>query len=277
MKKNLFSLLILIYTIALFFSDSKDNKESVTVFERKEITTLENYDFKTPKNGKIIDIKHNSYSKIKEHNSKRKEYENGYMLQSFDKTIYAAIKPSTSKKMYFTNAYLNGYVPFKIDSVFKPLEFVRTKVKYQLDKFGYDNRPEVWQTAKQTLSIHQGDCEDHAIVLADWLIGLGYDARVVSGEVKFPSQKRGGHAWVVFFKNNKEYILESTKKTKWNQIPLASSLPYYFPKYMFNRTYFWINQGSVYTTKYKSNKWEKSGKFKPYNSYYPDLERLSLN
>ena len=104
--------------------------------------------------------------------------------------------------MYFTN--------------FKPLELVRTKLKYQLDKFGYDNRPEVWQT-------------------------------------------------------------ESTKKTKWNQIPLASSLPYYFPKYMFNRNYFWINQGSVYTTKYKSNKWEKSGKFKPYNSYYPDLERLSLN
>ena len=277
MKKNLFSLLILIYTIALFFSDSADNKISIAVFEKKETTSLKNYDFKTPKGGKIIDIKHNSYSKVKVANEQKKKYENGYMLQAFDKTIYASIKPSTSTKMYFVNGYLNGYTPYKIDSVFIPLEFVRTKVKYQLDRFGYDNRPEVWQTAKQTLSMHHGDCEDHAIVLADWLIGLGYDARVVSGEVKFPAQKRGGHAWVVLFKNNKEYILESTKKTKWNLLPLASSLPYYFPKYMFNRNYFWTNQGSVYTTKYSSTKWKKSGKFKPYNSLYPDLQRLSLN
>ena len=277
MKKYLFNLLIILYTIALFFSDSDDDKKSVSVFERKETTTLENYDFKTPKNGKIVDIKHNSFSIVKAQNEQNKEYINGYMLQSFDKTIYASIKPSTSTKMYFVNGYLNGYIPYKIDSVFKPLEFVRTNVKYQRDKFGYNNRPEVWQTSKQTLNTHRGDCEDHAIVLADWLIGLGYDARVVSGEVEFPSQKRGGHAWVVLFKDNKEYILESTKKTKWNILPLASSLPYYFPKYMFNRKDFWINSGSVYTTKYASSKWKKSGKFKPYNSYYPDLQRLSLN
>ena len=140
----------------------------------------------------------------------------------------------------------------------------------------YNNRKDVWQTSKESFVNLRGDCEDHAIVLADWLIGLGYDARVVVGEVQFKGQARGGHAWVVLFEDNKEYLLEATRKAKWNLLPRASSLPYYFPAEMFNRKNFWYNKGSKITMKYAGESWEKTGTFIPSNPYYPDIQTHQL-
>jgi hypothetical protein len=113
----------------------------------------------------------------------------------------------------------------------------------------------------------RGYCEDHAITLADWLIGQGYDARVAIGTVKFRAQPVGGHAWVVLFKDNKEYILEATRKQKWNLLPLASTLANYFPTQMFNREDIWTNKSSDKTTKYSGKMWLKSGKFIAHDSY----------
>lgn len=229
------------------------------------------YDFLIPKEGRVKSLTSSSVSKIYRREHKEKQYPNGYGVFLPNNMVYAITAASVSKELYYVNGYLNGYVPFAADSVWKPLDYLRTRITYLLDKSHYKGRSDVWQTAKDSLNQTFGDCEDHSIVLADWLIGLGYDARIALGEVQFPGDKRGGHAWVVLFDKGKEYILEATSKARWRQLPLAASLPYYYPRYMFNRDYLWSNTGSVYTVKYSGKKWVKSGKFIPDNPYYRDL------
>ncbi|WP_024955761.1 transglutaminase-like domain-containing protein [Sulfurospirillum arcachonense] len=227
------------------------------------------YDLKIPKKGKAQELTTMKYARITPTKGSQKY---GYYMSLRKKFIFASVKPSTLNKMYFVNGYLNGFVPYKVDNIWKILQYIQTRLKYQLDEVGYNHRKEVWQTSKESYIKLRGDCEDHAILLADWLIGLGYDARVVAGTVKQRGKKPAGHAWVVLFKDGKEYLLESTKKSKWNSIPYASTLPYYYPKYMFNRKQFWINTGSIFTTKYSGNNWKNSGKFIPYDQYYKDLD-----
>lgn len=228
------------------------------------------YDFLTPKKGTITNL---ATGRIIRLNNRSSEYVRA--LTSKNKTIYYTA-PSTSKKSYFVNSYLNGYVPYVSASVWAPLNELRLKFKYSLDNNTYEGSPEIWQTSKESFIKLRGDCEDHAIALADWLIGLGHDARVVIGNVKFRGQPRGGHAWVILFKDSKEYLLEATRKHKWNQLPLASSLPYYFPKAMFNRNFLWSNTGSEYTVNYSDKKWIKTSKFSAFNSFYPDLQKKRL-
>jgi len=232
------------------------------------------YNFKTPKNGEVKNLSNGRFIKLKNSYLKEKKYNTiiSWNSSSNSKKTYALAAPSTSSDYYFTNAYLNGYVPYKTKSLWQPLEAIRIRFKYKNDALAYQKRPEVWQTSKESFINLRGDCEDHAIALADWLIGLGYDARVAIGMVKFKGQPPGGHAWVVLFKDNKEYLLEATRKRKWNLLPLASTMPNYFPTRMFNRKDTWTNIGSDKTTKYSGEKWVKSGEFVPYNSYYPDLQ-----
>lgn len=230
-------------------------------------TSIRDYDLKIPKSGIVNDLFTNNSASI----NKYKIAKYGYTISNQKNQIYAYVKPATSEKMYFANGYLNGFVPYEVDNMWVILKYLQTRLKYQLDEVGYNKRKEVWQTAKESYIKLRGDCEDHAILLADWLIGLGYDARVVAGKVKFRGQKLSGHAWVVLFYEGKEYLLEATQKSKWNKLPLASTFPNYFPKVMFNRTKLWINTGSTSTTKYSDKKWKNSGKFSPKNPYYKDL------
>ena len=84
---------------------------------------------------------------------------------------------------------------------------------------------------------------------------MGEDARVVVGD-----WADIGHAWVVLFKDGKEYLLEATKKSGLGRnkpYPLTDLFTEYHPKYMFNQGEFWVNTGSVYTTDYSSRNWEK--------------------
>ena len=117
---------------------------------------------------------------------------------------------------------------------------------------------DTWQTSLQTYVDRWGDCEDHAILLADWMIGLGYDARVVLGMVKGE-----GHAWVVLYKDEKEYLLESTDKASRRRYPLVTLHPEYVPAIMFNQDHFWARM----TTKdrrgrIKSDEWIMLSDFK---------------
>jgi len=273
---------VLFFLTLLFFLfqpfGGKNEKAEVKEKAKEEKKTKQTlfYDFTTPKEGRVLDLSSNRIDSVVS-DKIAKKYKYGYSSRTPNKDIFAVTEPSTKNKLYFVNAYLNGFTPYQVSSVWLPLEYLRTRLKYQLDEKGYKGRLEVWQTSKESFIKLRGDCEDHAIVLADWLIGLGYDARIVIGEVKFPGQKRGGHAWVVLFKDSKEYILESTAKRKWNILPLASMLPYYYPRLMFNRKFLWYNKGSIYTTVYSGERWKKSGKFLPENSYYPDLQKHTLH
>ena len=255
----------------LEFPSKENTKIPIFVFENKDA-----YNFKTPKDGKVKNISDNRYLKLNNQIYKEKNYNTILGWSTSAKNTFAMAAPSTSTEYYFINSYLNGYVPYKTKSIWQPLEALRLRFKYKLDDSVYNKRPEVWQTSMESFINLRGDCEDHAIALADWLIGQGYDAKVAIGTVKFKGQPAGGHAWVVLFKDGKEYLLEATRKQKWNLLPLAKTLPYYFPTEMFNRKDTWTNKGSKNTTKYSGDMWIKSGEFIPYDSYYPDLKTHKL-
>lgn len=161
---------------------------------------------------------------------------------------------------YLVNTYLEGYAPFEVSNVMTPLFVLSQRKHYQFDAKQYAGREDVWQSSRQAFYYPRGDCEDHAIVLADWLIEKGEDARVVLGEV----EDGGGHAWVVLFKHGKEYVLEATQKeglSRTKPYPVAVLYQDYHPHYMFNREYFWENSGSKYTTDYSNIKWKKKSHY----------------
>lgn len=172
---------------------------------------------------------------------------------------FTASAPGTDLKHHILNSYLVGYMPFRTNSIWTPWLTLAQKKTYQTDRIVYKGRNDVWQTSRQAYKLTRGDCEDHALLLADWLISLGQDARVVIG-----THNGGGHAWVVLFRKGKEYLLEATQKSgikKMGTLPLASLQKGYRPMYMFNRRHFWKNTGSSLTTRYRSSKWKKMSKY----------------
>lgn len=159
---------------------------------------------------------------------------------------------------HWVNAYLEGYQPFETHNVFVPLAVLARKKAYQLDKLNH-GAEEMWQTSEQAYWFARGDCEDHAIALADWLISMGEDARVVLGRYK-----SGGHAWVVLIKNNQEFLLEATQKHGVNGLkryPLAALQHNYEPQFQFNRERFWAYEGSGRARQYRGTQWREKSRF----------------
>lgn len=164
------------------------------------------------------------------------------------------------RRSHFVNAYLEGYQPFRTEQLWVPLYTIAHKLEYQRDHLQFQGLQDVWQSSRQAFYNTRGDCEDHALILADWLISMGYDARVVLG-----TAKREYHAWVVLFHKEREYLLEATSKRKkmdWSHYPLAGLQTDYQPEYMFNRRFFWTNKGSAFTTHYNGDQWLKQSRYK---------------
>ena len=163
------------------------------------------------------------------------------------------------KKHHFANSYLIGYTPFKTEEYWVPLYMLASRKLYQYDHLQYSGLEDVWQNSLQAFKNTRGDCEDHAVALADWLIGLGLDARVALG-----TYKQEGHAWVIVFKDGKEYLLEATRKSRinqWSKYRLAKVEHEYHPEFLFNRDNLWINTGSKYTVSYTGNNWKLASTF----------------
>lgn len=172
-----------------------------------------------------------------------------------DETV-TTVAPGLDRRHHFANAYLVGYVPFEGVDAWVPLVSLAQRKQYAYDHDQYPGVPELWQTSREAFFYPQGDCEDHAIALADWLIGLGLDARVVLGRMK-----EEGHAWVVVLDGARTYLLEATHKRPGRALPLASQLPDYRPEAMFNRDSYWVNTGSPLTTDYTGARWQRRSGF----------------
>jgi len=171
-----------------------------------------------------------------------------------------ATASGVDRQHHFVNAYLEGFQPFRTEQLWVPLYTIAHKLVYQRDHLQYSGLQDVWQSSRQAFYNTRGDCEDHALILADWLISMGYDARVVLG-----TAMREGHAWVVVFHEGQEFLLEATSKRKkmdWSLYPLAGLQTDYQPKYMFNRRFFWTNQGSEFTTRYSGGQWLRQSRYK---------------
>jgi len=163
------------------------------------------------------------------------------------------------RRHHFANSYLVGYQPFESQRVWVPLYTLAMRKRYEYDRLQYSGLQDVWQNSKQAFHYTRGDCEDHAIILADWLISMGVDARVVVG-----SHRGQGHAWVVYFRDGKAYLLEATSKRRvrsMGAIPLASMMTAYRPTHQFNREKFWVNTGTRFTTSYSGPQWKLRSRF----------------
>ena len=189
-----------------------------------------------------------------------------FIWQDMAGTAFAYAAKGVDKNYYFANSYLIGFQPYKTDKVWQPLVTLALKKTYQFDHEQYGQKwQDIWQNSHQAYLYSHGDCEDHAILLADWLIEMNYDARVALGRV--PS---GGHAWVILFHDGKEYLLEATDKRRPRSLgdfKLAKYAPEYQPEFQFNRTKFWTNTGSKLTTLYSGSNWVEA------SSYLPDSPR----
>ncbi len=166
---------------------------------------------------------------------------------------------AVDRQHYFVNSFLVGFAPFKTDHSWVPLLTLAHRKTYQYDEVTYPGLKDVWQNSKDAFIQMRGDCEDHALSLADWLIEMGIDARVVLGKYK-----EQGHAWVVAILDGNEYLLEATSKRKqnrWSAYPLARYETDYQPHAQFNREFYWVNETGVRTTRYTGNHWVLKSKF----------------
>lgn len=162
----------------------------------------------------------------------------------------------------FASGYLTRWQPFAAEQLWMPWYAVARRLRYQYDHEQFPGREEVWQTPLQSWQRGVGDCEDHALLLADWLLNAGEDARVVLG-----TYRGEGHAWVVVIRDGTAYLLEATQKFgrgALRQYPLAALLTDYQPELMFNRDDLWVNEGAYLTTDYTGQRWRKASWFREF-------------
>ena len=111
------------------------------------------------------------------------------------------------------------------------------------DSEGPGRGKDSWQTSAETLERASGDCEDTSILLADWLISRGFEARVVIGE----TEAFQGHAWCVARAEGEVYLLETTLEGDDDpgEPPLAITMSdRYRPEYLFDRDRLYFFAGS---------------------------------
>ena len=164
----------------------------------------------------------------------------------------------SDKKHHFVQGYLSNYKPFDTDKLWIPLQTIAMRKTYMYDHDQYNGFIEIWQYSIEAYSNTRGDCQDHSIILCDWLNALGYEARVACG-----THKTEGHAWVVLYLGGKELILEATQKRFLSgngHYPLASTLPDYKPMFMFDHDFHYLPETEGERSHAKS-KWVKSSKY----------------
>ncbi|MCQ3830985.1 transglutaminase domain-containing protein [Microbulbifer elongatus] len=193
--------------------------------------------------------------------AKRSEQESSYISvwnwQGLESVTASA--RGLDKLHHFANSYLVGFQPFETKSLWVPLYTLAIRKEYQYDHLQYAGLADIWQTSRQAYYQKRGDCEDHAILLADWLINLGVDARVALG-----THEGQGHAWVVAIVNDTEYLLEATSKRRqssWQAMPLAALVEGYEVEFQFNRDYFWAKTTSAPTRRYRGSHWIRKSQF----------------
>lgn len=252
-------------------SEPSSSHDSNTVFVDELETALLEYELQEvddrpyvmPANALAVSL--SSKTRIRERDIKNKPVDSpeiktdkGYFFLDSNKQQFAASKLGLDFKHHFQNSFLVGYTPFEVSEIWMPHEVLNMRLKYQLDVDNFAGFEEIWLTSHEAFQRGRGDCEDHAIALADWLIEMGEDARVVTG-----THEGGGHAWVVLIRDKGTFLLEATNKKRnrlFSSYPLARLAKGYAPTAMFNREYYWVKSDQSETSDYTGSHWFKNGK-----------------
>jgi len=257
---------IIVFFVIVTFGEIKETSQVDSDIKREidaTLLTIKETDLALPSMGYSLDILdvniHRTDNDINKMLRRTGDKSGSFTFRHANIGIFTMSAQGVDGLQYLVNTYLEGYQPFKVENVMTPLFVLSQRKRYMLDENLYPGRSEVWQSSRQAFYYPRGDCEDHAIALADWLIAMGEDARVVLGD-----WDGEGHAWVLLFKNGKEYLLEATTKrglSRNKPYPVAVLHRDYHPEYMFNREYFWENTGSKYTTSYSGDSWKKKSRY----------------
>jgi hypothetical protein len=176
------------------------------------------------------------------------------------KRDYGVLSPDTQGHYHWVSDFLTGYqppthyMPHNTDrtlEMFSIWTHVVQSCSYQKDNSpGMPNR-DAWQTSLETMVRGRGDCEDSSILLADWLISRGFEARVAIGRYGDVGQ----HAWCVVRVEGVDYLLESTEGN-----PDPDKLPYvadvgarYVPETLFDREFIYVR--SDRRERFQNNYW----------------------
>ena len=140
----------------------------------------------------------------------------------------------------------------KLQEMIRVWQAVLDRVRYAKDLNGVRGNLDTWQLARETWDYKNGDCEDSSILLADWLIARGFDARVVIGT----TDKGEGHSWCVVALEGTAYILETTgARPDLKNPPFAANLSKrYVPRFQFNRNSVFYRRDNSRNPLYWSNK-----------------------
>jgi predicted transglutaminase-like cysteine proteinase len=71
-----------------------------------------------------------------------------------------------------------------------------------------------WQHPRTFERLRRGDCEDYALWAWRKLVELGLEAELVSGTWRPAEGVAGGHVWVRYLHDGRQYILESVGRTR---------------------------------------------------------------
>jgi hypothetical protein len=82
---------------------------------------------------------------------------------------------------------------------------------------------EYWQPPEEFERRKAGDCEDFSLWTWRQLMAMGHDTRFVVGE---HGRYRTGHAWVMFFKDGKCFLVEPQRRYLGVRMPRLSTLSY---------------------------------------------------
>jgi hypothetical protein len=125
--------------------------------------------------------------------------------------LYSMLAADSAGRFCFVNEFLDGPPPpVQLPPGEPKLKNLMHIWRAQMSRCRYvpDRGDDVWQTAEETLALRQGDCEDAAILLADWLLSCGFQARIAIGAYE---RQEGAHAWVVVRLGERDYLVEPTE------------------------------------------------------------------
>lgn len=177
---------------------------------------------------------------------------------------YGYLQQDLRGRYRYINQFLTGFQPpahFPEDispraEMTAMWKAVLSHCRYAEDAHGVGGPRDQWQLPAETHAYANGDCEDTAILLADWLIARGFDARVALGFMKDDQGNNGGHAWVVCRIDGIDFLLESTEQVQPDAKPqtVASIGRYYSPSVLFDRGTIYFRKNGGWTPDYWSSR-----------------------
>lgn len=128
--------------------------------------------------------------------------------------VYSMLAAGPGRHYRYVSEFLTGFAPqmqfpagqSRLQELMTIWRAATQECHYRSDGPGDDT--DTWQTAGETLRLKQGDCEDLAIFLADWLIARGFQARVAIGRYR---EEADSHSWIVVRLENHDYVIEPTE------------------------------------------------------------------